>query len=109
MTSLTYGELELIYLHFPMAETGINKEGVSCTLERQCGIVSSCIQSKDHHVLWLLGETRGCARYCTGERMWSRAVLLCWNAIRKPHAPLQQRAPLEQTKPMVYCGSLGNW
>jgi len=30
MTTLTYGELELlICLHFPMAATGINKEGVS--------------------------------------------------------------------------------
>jgi len=30
MTSLTYGELELlICLHFPMAATGINKEGMS--------------------------------------------------------------------------------
>ena len=30
MTSLTYGELELlIYLYFPMAAMGINKEGVS--------------------------------------------------------------------------------
>jgi len=30
MTSLTYAEIELlICLHFPMAATGINKEGVS--------------------------------------------------------------------------------
>jgi len=30
MTSLTYGEFGLlIWLHFPMAATGINKEGVS--------------------------------------------------------------------------------
>ena len=29
MTSLTYSELELVCLQFPVAATGINKEGVS--------------------------------------------------------------------------------